>query len=326
MPIVLQILQFVVSAIAVLIAGTRLSRYAEAIADRTGIGKALVGALFLGGVTSLPELAATLTAALIDNPSLAVNNLLGGVTMQVAILAIADAARRRVVLSSEAKGVIVIRQGAFLVALLLIAGAGILLGDLDLFGVGGWSILILVVAVGAFWWSRGEDEAVAAEGGDASDHPVSSLALKAIVASAVILLAGYALAQAADALAVSTGLGSTFVGAVLLAVATSLPEVATTLGAVAAGQVTMAVSNIFGTNVLDMAGIFLADLIASGGPILPQVTSSSLVVVVLGSSLTLIYILGLRWKRVPSVAGLGLDSWLVALLYLGGVGVLYMVR
>ena len=50
-----------------------------------------MGMLLLAGVTSLPEIAVTFTAAVGGDPALAVNNLLGSVAMKVAILAVADA-------------------------------------------------------------------------------------------------------------------------------------------------------------------------------------------------------------------------------------------
>ena len=85
---------FCVGAAIVWAAGTRLSRGADAIADRTGLGQAFVGALLLGGTTSLPEIAATVSASLIRNAPIAVNNIFGGIAMQVTILAMADAAGR----------------------------------------------------------------------------------------------------------------------------------------------------------------------------------------------------------------------------------------
>ncbi|WP_425487071.1 hypothetical protein [Microvirga makkahensis] len=57
-------------------AGTRLTGYLDAIADRTGIGQAFAGMLLLGGITSLPEIAAASTSSWTGNASLAINNLL----------------------------------------------------------------------------------------------------------------------------------------------------------------------------------------------------------------------------------------------------------
>jgi cation:H+ antiporter len=50
---------FIAASGLVWFAGTRLSRYADTFAEKTGIGHAIVGALLLGGITSLPEVATT---------------------------------------------------------------------------------------------------------------------------------------------------------------------------------------------------------------------------------------------------------------------------
>ena len=69
------------AAAVVWVAGSRLAHYANVFADRTGIGKAFTGLVLLGGVTSLPEAAVSVTAAMDGHAALAINNLLGGVTM-----------------------------------------------------------------------------------------------------------------------------------------------------------------------------------------------------------------------------------------------------
>ena len=79
---------FAASAAVVWVAGTRVAELADVIARRTGLGHAVVGLLLLAGITSLPEIAVTVTASAGGNPQLAVNNLLGSVAMQVAILAV----------------------------------------------------------------------------------------------------------------------------------------------------------------------------------------------------------------------------------------------
>jgi cation:H+ antiporter len=67
-----------------------------------------------------------------------------------------------------------------------------------------------------------------------------------------------------------------FVGLALVAASTSLPELSTTIGAVRRGNHQMAVSNILGTNSLEMALFFLADIVYRGGPILAETDDSAL--------------------------------------------------
>src|SRR3954469_15290702 len=82
---------FVACAVAVWVAGIRLSSSTGALDTRLGLGSALGGLLLLALATALPELAITIHAALEDNLGLAVGNLLGGIAIQTVVLVALDA-------------------------------------------------------------------------------------------------------------------------------------------------------------------------------------------------------------------------------------------
>jgi Ca2+/Na+ antiporter len=86
----LTILQFVVSAAVIVIAGTYLTRYADAIADLTGLGRLLVGSILLAGATSFPELSVDLSAVRLGEVDMAVGNLIGSSLFNLLILGILD--------------------------------------------------------------------------------------------------------------------------------------------------------------------------------------------------------------------------------------------
>src|SRR3546814_17938613 len=102
---------FAAAAAAVWFAGSRLARYAASISERTGIGAAFLGLILLGGITSLPEIAVTVTASLAGSAALSVNNLLGGVAAQFVVLAIADAVHGRDAISSGFGQPVTLPQG-----------------------------------------------------------------------------------------------------------------------------------------------------------------------------------------------------------------------
>ncbi len=74
------------------------------------------------------------------------------------------------------------------------------------------------------------------------------------ICSLAILVAGWLVMHTAEALTQQTGLGASFVGATLVAIATSLPEISTTTAAVRRGNYEMAVSNIFGSTLARSRG------------------------------------------------------------------------
>jgi cation:H+ antiporter len=111
-----------------------------------------------------------------------------------------------------------------------------------------------------------------------------------------------------------------------VAVATSLPEVSTTLGAVRIGAYAMAYANIFGANILDAAIILLADAVYPGPAVLNEVGLSTAVAGLLGIVLTSVWLVGLLRRRGRVILGLGVDSGVVLVLYLGGVALLFSLR
>lgn len=329
---------FAVAAAVVWRAGVRTARYADAIAERTGIGRVLIGALLLGGITSLPELATTVTAAALGNAGLAVNNILGGICMQVAILAAADAAADRRPITALLPQPTILLQAALLVVLLTLCATALHLGEHAVLGLGVWSTAILAASVLAFVLIQRRaarapgartaphhDDAAAARNGEVR-RSMPDLVARTIAAAALILVAGYVVARTGDALADQTGLGDDFVGAVLVAIATSLPEVSTTLGAVRLGAYGMAVSNLFGANILDLGILFVADAVYAGGPVLDQVGDFALATVLLAILLTGVYIVGMLVRTHRAILRLGMDSMLVAALYFAGLYVLYRLR
>jgi cation:H+ antiporter len=83
------------AALLIAIAGTRLAGYADVLADRTGMGEIIAGAVFVGASTSLPGVVTSISPAAQGYPGLAIGNAVGGLTAQTAFLAVADLACTR---------------------------------------------------------------------------------------------------------------------------------------------------------------------------------------------------------------------------------------
>ena len=86
------LLLFAGLALAIWFAGTMLYHLADAIGDRTGVGQPPMELIFLAVITGLPKLVTTATAKHSGNAAMALNNMFGGIAIQTAILAVADAA------------------------------------------------------------------------------------------------------------------------------------------------------------------------------------------------------------------------------------------
>lgn len=308
-------------------AGARLAGYADVIAQRAPISKAFLGALLLGVATSLPELATTITTAAIGNAELVAGNLIGGVALQMAILAVVDlVAVKGAPTHSRRSRSSSSRESCSRCCAISIGGIGLPTTLL----MAGYPLTI--------WISKHENDVPRWRATNAPELPqqepandgtaeISHARLYSMVAlaAAIILGAGWALALTGDALAEQTGLGSTLVGMALVAASTSLPELSTSLGAVRLGNHQMAVSNIPGTNCREVGLFFVADVFDRGGPILAETNRATLFAAASGVLVTCIFLAGLLERRDRTVR-MGVDSRFVLVAHGAAVGGVYYLR
>jgi cation:H+ antiporter len=261
--------------------------------------------------------------------------------MQTAVLAVADLAVARGALTYFAPSAVLLLEGNVLIVLLALTIAGIAVGErLAVGGVGLVPVLLLLAyLLGIYLLQRHEgkgrwqpvdpppvEEASPARSERMQDWTLRRLGVAFALASLVILLAGATLAQAADAIAVQSGLGASFVGASLLAASTSLPEVSTTLAAVRMGAYAMAISNIFGSNMIMVALLLPADLAYRKGPILAAVDEAALFTIAVGIGVTALYLVGMIERRNRTFLRMGIDSVAVLVVYLASLVVLFFMR
>lgn len=344
LPTALNGLLFVLGGVAIWFAGARLALYADALAELTGIGRAFLGMVLLAGITDLPECVTSISAIAGGNAPLAVNNLFGGIVMQTAILAVADASFGRNPLSFFTPKPELLLQGVLLIILLAVVLAGIEAGDHALFaGIGIWTSIVFGLYLASIWmvahfeagkhWRPVDFPDALSESIKThqlkKQKPSLSLSrlLLAIAASSLVVLAtGALLVSTAEALAVQTNLGSSFVGATLLAGTTSLPELSTTIGAVRLRAYSMAFANIFGSNAIMVVLLFATDAIHSEGPILNSVDSSAAFAAAMGIVVTGVYLTGLIMRRHKAFLRMGFDSWIVLSIYALTIVGLYVLR
>jgi cation:H+ antiporter len=347
-PLTVNLAVFATASLAVWIAGGRVVKYVDAIADKTKIGQAFAGMLLLGGITSLPEIAAASGASWIGNAPLSISNLLGSLCMNMVLLCVADATLSRVAITSVVPGAATLLQGALgIVALALTAGA-IVVGDVDVLGVGVWSLILFGFIVFAFWlasryakrnpWRTDRSRtkkvlhAANADGPTPPEQtrlerkPLAWLTALTTFFGAIILVAGFTISQTADVIAKQTGLGAGFIGLVFVGFTTALPNFSSIVAAVRLHRFEMAISDVFGANLFNLGLILLADAVFAGGPILNHAGRFEFISALLGIVLTAIYLIGLLERDDRTMFNMGYDSVAVLAVYLAGLVLLYLAR
>jgi cation:H+ antiporter len=326
---------FAAAAMLVWWAGRRLPALASALAGRTGIGKAFVGMLLLGGITSLPELATTSSAAAIGAETLALNNVLGTAAFNILLLVAADAVLGRNALTAVIASPATLLQGVLGMLLLSATVMAMASGELALpwLGVGAGSSLLFLSCIGAMWiasryetrptWvvvgasvgTKWAEPAREVGGGGALAPRIAGLAFAILVGGLILSLAGEAIAR-------RTGAGEGLVGVLLLAVATSLPELSVITAAVRRGDCELAVGDVFGANLFNVAMIFVIDLVGGGGPLLRAAGAFEAFAALLALVLTGLFVLGLLERHDRTALRMGYDSIAAVVVYGFGLAVL----
>lgn len=139
-----------------------------------------------------------------------------------------------------------------------------------------------------------------------------------VVAAALLVRVGSSLARSGDELAEQTGLGAVFVGTLLVAFATSLPEVATDVTATVAGAPDLAVADLFGSSMANMAILAIIDL-RYRGRVWPSVELGHARVAALAIVLTSIAVLGIVRPPSVSIGWVGIDTIAIAGCYVAAM-------
>lgn len=324
---------FILAAVVIAAAGTYLARTADALADSTGLGEAVVGAFVLGAATSLPDFAATLSAAIDQRAELAMSNVMGSMAVNLAFLGLADLVYRKANLEHAAASSANLLQAGLMVALLALPLIAMAAPETSWLGIHPATALIaagylfgLRLVRGAhhrpMWFPRRTPETVDDLPAPRRARPsVPRLWVVFLSLSALTGAAGWVLMEAAKVLADRTALSDGVAGGLLTAIATSTPELVVTIAAVRAGALTLAVSNIFGTNCFNTLVIAAADIGYREGSIYhaisPLQSMWGLVAVLMGA----ILLVGMIRRETAGIARIGSESALMLGVYVATAGV-----
>ncbi|CAM3829473.1 sodium:calcium antiporter [Alkalicoccus chagannorensis] len=139
------------------------------------------------------------------------------------------------------------------------------------------------------------------------------------VAAAVTIISAVKLSTYADVIGEKTRLGSLMAGTILLAGATSLPEVTTSVTAVVVGNPDLAVSNVFGSNLFNLFILALIDLIYRQKQILRAMDTQQIKTAWLSMVMTAWTATAVFWSGNLSFFGIGVELMILFSLYILGM-------
>ncbi len=346
------LIEFGISAAVIVTAGIFLAKSSENIAEITGLGQMVIGSILLSFATSLPELVTTVSAVRLTVVDLGLGNILGSNMFNLIILALLDLV--------QGPGPLLLQLSlshlmSGLINLLMLSILGISLAFYSFitvsplqFRIAPESIILVIIFLLGLKLIHGYDkkdrdkQRKAAREAEDSEKIISLSEARAAapavkekknlyqylifaLAALATLLAGIRLTAAADEIAAVSGLGHSFLGAALLAVITSLPELTTTLTAAKNKSYDLAAGNILGSNLFNLLLLVAADIFQPGSLI---AAASPLNFLPLFALIIMIVLLmaGLCYRSEFSAYYLGASPALILLVYLLTLWLMFAFR
>jgi cation:H+ antiporter len=264
----IHVLQFLLGLAALVAGAEALVRGASKIALTLGISPLVVGLTIVALGTSAPEVAVSVGAVLNDRHDLAIGNVVGSNILNVLLVLGLSALIAPVVVHSQiVRQEVPIMIGATVLLVLMLADGS--LGRLD--------GLVLVVSLAAYViflvrQSRAETQATREAYADAFGAPASwdsrlpAQVLLILAGLALLVLGSNWLVDASAAFARAMGVSELVIGLTVVAVGTSMPEVAASMMAAFRGERDIAVGNVIGSNTFNILGCLgVAGLVSSDG-------------------------------------------------------------
>ena len=327
---------FFAASAVIFFAGLRMTGLADRIADRTGLGEAIIGGVLLGAATSLGGIIVSVTAALDGNASLAFSNSVGGIAAQTLFLAVADMFYRKINLEHAAADLGNLFQGIVLMVLLTLPFLAMSSPEFTIWAVHPISLVIPLVYAGGLFaqrsvqdqpmWEPVDTQDTKADEPDEEDEESraqSTFRLFLIFGALMLLMgmAGYVIAKTASELADRMNISDSTVGALATAVVTSMPELVTTVAAVRRGALQLAVGGIIGGNTFDTLFLVASDISYREGSLYHAVGDADFYWIATALLMTGVLIGGLIMRQRQGPGKIGAESILLLGIYAAAVAI-----
>lgn len=255
------ILLYLIVAASVVFASIKASHYIDLIDRTTNLSGAFLGGVLLSAVTSLPELFTSLSATLVlHKPSMCIGNILGSDLFNIAMLSVVTVMSIRSLSRVKFAGgnIMVAFYLIFIYAIMALDYAGVL--DIEIGTINVITFLFLAIYALAVRHLSGEDSTASADDDEPVTLSLNAIVLRFVLASIAIIALSIVMTYITDAVAERFSIGEGFAGALLLGVATSLPEVSSTIALFRMKNYDIAVGNIVGSNLFNFLVLCVADI------------------------------------------------------------------
>ncbi|MEZ4704108.1 MAG: hypothetical protein R3A11_02745 [Bdellovibrionota bacterium] len=307
-------IQFLLAVLVIGCSGYLLSIFGDKIAQRTRFGHSLLGTTVIAAVTSFPELGSGISSvAIARSVDLALGGIYGSCMFNLVILCILDVLHQKQSVYRYANSSLM-SMGAL--SIIMITYSGFLMGLVHspshaFLSWGAWLTLPLFLSYLVFLkWQANQDESEdqnkEIEKDTRKDISVRNAWIGFAVCCLLVVGSGLYLPVVGEKLVIQMGWSESFFGTLLLAISTSLPELSVTLSSFSIGAINMALGNIWGSNIFNVAILWIFDLLQPGS-IYVEASLGHILSIMAGTMMTAVAMLGIYNK--PSQNKLLFMTW-----------------
>ena len=311
----------VVGLALLLAGGEALVRGSVVVASRLGVSRLVIGLTLVGFGTSMPELVASLKAAMAGAPGIAVGNIVGSNIANILLILGVSAT----ILAIPVDRAAFRRDGTVLALVSLAMLAVVVIGNLSRPAGLVFLVALAVYTVGTYLSERRGGAAADVHDAEADIADLPGMSFPAAAGLSVVGIAGVVygaqlLVEAAVQIATALGLSEAIIGLTLVAIGTSLPELVTSITAALRRQGEVAFGNVIGSNIFNILGIAGVTAVTVPIPVPAQILGFDIWVMLAATALMAVAaITGWRIRRAEGVLLLIAYAAYMAVLFSGWV-------
>lgn len=294
----------------------RLSYYADLLNKTTNISGVFIGGILLAGLTSLPEFVTCLSSIFLNNPYLAIGDILGSNFFNIAMMCFFDILFIKTMFYNYTKNryylIYVLLILNYLIMYLFMGGTF----NLEIFNIGLPSFIIIITYI--FYLKNAKEEETKKEVITTKEHVL----LKFFLVGLFMVIVSILLTLVVNLIAgKNPNVASSFIGAILLGITTSMPEVITFIALIKMKSFDLALSDIIGSNLFNLLILAIGDIFLKNKEIYYFVDKESIFLLIFGFILTILSFYQNNRKVVknkfvyiiPSLMGILLYAYYIAI-------------
>ena len=309
--------KFIILLILVYIFGTRATKSADIIAEKKKLARAFMGVVFISMITSFPELFTGISAAaIVKSADLAVGEIIGSCVFNLLIIALIEGVfRKQKLYIHQKKGDIMPLGFSFIMVGLLTLFLSLNF-SVAIFNVGIFSLMIFVFYI-VFLRILFKERKITIKIELYKNKSLKTEIINFIISALVIIGIGIYLPVVGKEIAEVMNWSESFVGIIFLAFVTSFPELVVSISTVRIGAFDMFLGNIAGSNLFNIAIIFLIDIFYLKGDVLLDLSPVNMTCGIIAMMMNFIVIFALVRKSSYKVFNLiSINALLLVMLYM----------